>query len=308
VQRVARPCPFCSGNEHETPPAIDLYPDENWDVRVVPNKYPAVLPFETAHTAAAFANGTPQLFKTVDGTGCHELIIESREHAVSLTDLSSQVLDYVFQAYRDRMLAIKAAGWAYAQIFKNVGAAAGSSIEHSHSQLIGLPMIPVRMREEIQHARSYWDKYRRSLFQDCVEQELADGKRIVMESADFVALCPFASRFPFETWILPKEPAARVETSSNALLSELAHFTQCLIARLERLFARPAYNYLIHSAPFDGSADHCFQWHLELLPRLTKAAGFEWGTGYYINPVSPEQAAYHLRSISVNATRNAQKV
>jgi UDPglucose--hexose-1-phosphate uridylyltransferase len=320
VQRVDKPCPFCAGNERETPPPIACYPQEEWNfeesenrneqwvVRVVPNKYPAVVPHESPCTAASFTNGTPQLFKTVTGSGCHELIIESREHAVSLTELAPETLDCMFQAYRDRMTAMHNAGWAYAQIFKNVGAAAGSSIEHAHSQVVGLPMVPVRVQEELTHARNYWDKYHRSLFQDIIAQELADGRRIVQESEHFVVLCPFASRSPFETWILPRQPAARLETASLEVMREFARCTQELVARLEHLFPHPAYNYLIHSAPFDGSADRYFQWHLELLPRLTKTAGFEWGTGYHINPVSPEQAAYHLRTISVNAVRSVQNV
>jgi UDPglucose--hexose-1-phosphate uridylyltransferase len=302
TKRVQGPCPFCHGNEADTPDEIIVYPTgsgENWQVRVIPNKYPAVVRCEDLKPAAigkAFQNGTPRLFTSIRGHGGHEVIVESPDHAVSLTDLSDECLRLTFLAYRDRMHGLAAEGpWRYVQVFKNVGAAAGSSIEHAHSQIIGLPAVPVRVADELSHTQVFLKKTGRQLFAEMIAEELAAGDRIVAESAEFVAFCPYASRFPYETWVLPRRAAPRFETSDDTLAAALGTFTNDVVGRLERALQRPAYNYLIHSAPFDGSGDNHYHWHLELLPRITKPAGFEWGTGYYINPVSPEQAAQALR-------------
>jgi UDPglucose--hexose-1-phosphate uridylyltransferase len=301
--RVGGPCPFCHGNEGETPAEIVTYPaDSNgrWQVRVVPNKFPAVVrcsDLPPAQISKTFKNGTPNLYTSLRGHGGHEVIIESPRHAVSLTDLSDDELSFTFLAYRDRMRSLSAEGpWKYVQVFKNVGAAAGSSIEHAHSQVVGLPAVPIRVAEELAHTQAFVDKMGRQLFEVMLEEELAQGTRIVAEDETFVALCPYASRFPFETWILPRTASPRFELSDDALAKNLGRFTANIVDRLERALKRPAYNYLIHSAPFDRSADQHYHWHLEIFPRVTKPAGFEWGTGYYINPVSPEQAAKALRS------------
>lgn len=303
IERTQGPCPFCRGNEEATPDQICVYPtagDGDWRVRVVPNKFPAVVKcddIQPALVTKTFKNGSLQLFTSLRGHGGHEVIIESPDHAVSLTDLSDECRHLTFLAYRDRMRTLAAEGvWSYVQVFKNVGAAAGSSIEHAHSQIVGLPAVPVRVADELSHTQAFLKKTRRQLFATMIEEELAAGDRIVAESTDFVAFCPYASRFPYETWILPRDALPRFEASDDRLTVELANFTANVIGRLERALQHPAYNYLIHSAPFDGSADNHYHWHLELLPRITKPAGFEWGTGYYINPVSPEQAAQALRA------------
>lgn len=303
IQRSSVPCPFCHGNENVTPGEICKYPadsGDDWKVRVVPNKFPAVVRCEgisPTQVNKTFKNGTPQLFTSVLGHGGHEVIIESPQHKISLTDLDDESLRLTFLSYRDRMKVLGSEGpWNYVQIFKNVGAAAGSSIEHAHSQAVGLPAVPVRVADELAHCREFLKKTRRPLFQTLLEEELAQGSRIVAETADFVALCPYASRFAYETWILPRQMLPRFETSSDALAEQLARFTASVIGKLERTLNRPAYNYLIHSAPFDGTADDHYHWHVEIFPRVTKPAGFEWGTGYYINPVTPELAAQVLAS------------
>jgi UDPglucose--hexose-1-phosphate uridylyltransferase len=302
-QRSAGPCPFCHGNEPATPGEICKYPPnsgEQWKVRVVPNKFPAVVRCDGLSSAVVnktFKNGSPRLFTSVLGHGGHEVIIESPQHAISLTDLDDESLRLTFLAYRDRMRSLASEGpWNYVQIFKNAGAAAGSSIEHAHSQVVGLPAVPVRVADELTHSRDFLTATRRRLFETMLEEELAQGTRIVAETVDFVALCPYASRFAYETWILPRQTLPRFETSSEALAVALGRFTATVIGKLERKLNRPAYNYLLHSAPFDGTADDHYHWHMEIFPRVTKPAGFEWGTGYYINPVAPEQAAEVLRS------------
>jgi UDPglucose--hexose-1-phosphate uridylyltransferase len=303
VARSAGPCPFCGGNENATPGEICHYPPgagHEWKVRVVPNKFPAVMRCDgsaPSRVKNGFKNGSPQLFTSLQGQGSHEVIIESPQHAVSLTDLDQESLRLTFLAYRDRMRALAAEGdWNYVQVFKNVGAAAGSSIEHAHSQIIGLPGVPVRVADALAHTKEFLAKTRGRLFDAMLDEELALGTRIVAETADYIALCPYASRFAYETWILPRDPQPRFETCSEALAVALGRFTAAIVGKLERTLDRPAYNYLLHSAPLDGTADDHYRWHLETFPRITKPAGFEWGTGYYINPVAPEQAAEALRS------------
>ncbi len=299
--RIAGPCPFCAGNEAFTPDEIRRYHASNgeWKVRVVPNKFPAVVRcagIDQALVTKTFKNGTPSLYTSLQGHGGHEVVIESREHAVSLTDLDQASRDFTFLAYRDRLQALaNEESFAYVQIFKNVGAAAGSSIEHAHSQVVGLPTVPIRVAEELAHTATYLKKHGRQLFEVMLEEELSLGTRVVAESPEFVAFCPYASRFPYETWILPRKHLPRFETSSDALATACGEFTAEILGRLERVLNRPAYNYVLHSAPVNGSADRHYRWHFEILPRIVKAAGFEWGTGYYINPVSPEQAALALR-------------
>ena len=316
THRVGAPCPFCAGNERETPAAIASYPNASkaspaWQVRVVPNKYPAVMPMEAPScqaTQSSFNTAPPSLFTSVCGHGQHEVIIESPTHAISLTDLSPEIVDTTFLAYRDRIRFFREAGdWSYVQVFKNVGAAAGSSIEHAHSQVVAMPVVPARVAEEVAHTAAYWKTHKRLLFADLVEQELSAGERMVSETAEFVAFCPFASRFPFETWIVPRKPMAQFETSADSLVRQLAQFTQSVVRRLELVLNRTAYNYLIHTAPFDSSSAAHYQWHIELFPRLTKFAGFEWGTGYSINPVSPEQAAEILRQAAIEMKSPIEK-
>jgi UDPglucose--hexose-1-phosphate uridylyltransferase len=303
VQRSAGPCPFCRGNESATPGEVYNYPPgagSNWKVRVVPNKYPAVVRCDGLKPSVinkTFKNGTPQLFTSLLGHGGHEVIIESADHKISLTDLDEESLRLTYLAYRDRMQVLAAEGsWNYVQIFKNVGAAAGSSIEHAHSQVVGLPAVPVRVMDELVHSKAYLKKMGRPLFESLIEEELSQGTRIVAETPNFVSLCPYASRFAYEMWVLPRHPLPRFEQSGNDLVIELGHCVSQVLGKLERTLNRPAYNYLIHTAPLDGSADDHYHWHVEIFPRITKPAGFEWGTGYYINPVAPEQAAEILRA------------
>jgi UDPglucose--hexose-1-phosphate uridylyltransferase len=300
VERLQAPCPFCAGNEAATPDAVALYTTgaalahagqpSTWQVRVVPNKYPAV---------RAEVNGpVRQELVGIRSTaaGVHEVIIESPNHVSSLTELNDDQVRLTWLAYRDRLIEhARNPRWKYGQLFKNVGAAAGSSIEHAHSQLIVLPHVPSDIGTELVNAENYFQQHRRSLFADLIEYELAQGERIVAADERFVAFCPFASRFPYEVWVFPRQPSARVQTATDEEMGGVGKFVQKILQRLEAVLNRPAYNFFLHTAPFDSLPHDYYHWHVEIFPRLTKAAGFEWGTGYFINPVSPEDAAAALR-------------
>jgi UDPglucose--hexose-1-phosphate uridylyltransferase len=184
-------------------------------------------------------------------------------------------------------------------IFKNVGTAAGAALEHTHSQLIVTPIVPINVWEEMTGSLEFYSYRGRCVYCDMIQQELATERRIVLDSPGFVAFAPFASRFPFETWILPKAHSSHYENIQKNGIDELSGVMKQVIARIEAALDRPAYNYIIHTAPFDTQELRHYHWHIEIMPSLTKAAGFEWGTGFYINPVTPEAAAGFLREVEL---------
>jgi UDPglucose--hexose-1-phosphate uridylyltransferase len=294
-------CPFCEGREEMTPPEISAYrePDSRpngpgWRVRTVPNKYPAL---QVEGDVDRRGDG---IYDVMNGLGAHEVILESPAHVASLTDLDRRRVQEVLWMYRDRMVDLKRdRRLVYGLIFKNVGAAAGASLEHTHSQLICTPIVPKTVSEEMARAGDHFEDRGRCLFCDMVRQELTSYARVVGETASFVAFAPFAARFPFETWILPKRHASHFEDTPRHEVDELADCLRTTLMRIERALDRPAYNYLIHSAPFDRASMESYHWHIEIIPRVTRVAGFEWGTDFYINPIAPETAAEYLRRIEV---------
>jgi UDPglucose--hexose-1-phosphate uridylyltransferase len=296
---AGRFCPFCEGSEDKTPGEVLAYRNpgsvpnrEGWRVRVVPNKFPAL---EIEGDLNKRGDG---IYDMMRGVGAHEVIIESPKHVLSTSDLSERELREVFWAYRDRLADLKRdRRLVYGMLFKNVGAAAGASLEHTHSQLIVTPIVPVNVAEEISGAQAFFNFRGRCVFCDMVNQELASEKRIVLDTPGFVAICPFASRFPFETWVLPKQHSSHYENVQKPAADELARVMRQVIGRIETAVDRPAHNYIVHTAPFDVSELPHYHWHIEIIPRLTNTAGFEWGTGFYINPVPPEEAAAFLREV-----------
>lgn len=292
-------CPFCAGHEADTPPAVATYQANGkgkWVVRVVPNKYPAVTADQSGGTssdpfAARAATGP------VPGFGRHEVIIESPRHVASFGELTDREAELVFTAYRDRLQALQAEGcYRYVQIFKNVGPAAGASLEHAHSQLVALPGVPEVVEQELASSGEFFRQQGRSLLVDLLERELIAGERIVTESANFVAFCPYASRFPYEVWIAPRRHQPRFEAAQAGELGEASRMARDIIGCIERAVGQTAYNCFLHTQPFDSPQHDHYHWHIEIIPRLTKVAGFEWSTGCFINPYPPESAAAHLRA------------
>ena len=291
-------CPFCEGNEDRTPPEILAYRAEDtqpngpgWKLRVVPNKYPAL------QTEGETKERSWGVYQAMDGVGAHEVIIETPKHLTSPTEMPVEAFYDVVRCYRDRVLALKEdRRLAYALVFKNVGAVAGGSLEHTHSQLISTPVVPKRVGEEMDRCMDFFLDEGRCLLCAIVEQSLADGEHVVINEEGFLAIAPYASRFPFEVWILPKQHASHFEDSPLEMLEEFARVTHDVLLRLDGALNEPPYNYLLHTSPFTfDNLDH-YHWHLEVIPRLTEVAGFEWGTGFHINPVVPARAAEHLRA------------
>jgi UDPglucose--hexose-1-phosphate uridylyltransferase len=293
------PCVFCEGHEAETPGEVLSFREPQsapnapgWRVRVVPNRFPA---FEQA-TQPLEPVERIDFFRVQPAYGRHEVAIESPRHLVSITQLSQQGVREVVWAYRERLAALKEdSRLVYPQVFKNSGLAGGASLEHVHSQIMATPFVPGGIAERLARSLTFYRRHTQCVFCDLIRRELAAGERIVSETPEYVVLCPFASRVPYETWILPKAHASHFEQISSEVAGLLALVLQQTLARIEGLLEVPAYNYLIHTSPFDTSPLDHYHWTIEIVPRVTKVAGFEWGTGIYINPVPPEDAASLLR-------------
>ena len=294
-------CPFCYGNESKTPPEIIAYRNDGsgrnspgWTLRVVANKFPAL------GIEGSLNRQGEGLYDKMSGIGAHEVIIETPDHQKTLAMLSPRQIEDVLWAYRDRILDLKKdRRFQYIMIFKNHGEAAGASLEHTHSQLIALPVVPKRVREETQGAREYFNFRERCIFCDIIRQELESGIRVIADTPAFIAVAPFAPRFPFEIWIMPRVHQSAFEDSQKQEFEQLAVVLKDMLMRLDKVLDYPAYNYIIHTSPMPESPNDHYHWHLEIMPKLTKIAGFEWGTGFYINPTPPEESAKFLREAAV---------
>jgi UDPglucose--hexose-1-phosphate uridylyltransferase len=296
-------CPFCPGHEDMTPPEVRAFRQNGsaanapgWDLRVVPNRFPAL------QVEGNLDREGEGLFDRMNGIGAHEVIIETPDHNKSFSTMSEPEIEKVLWAYRERVADLKQdRRFRYILIFKNHGAPAGATLEHPHSQLIALPIVPDFVREEIEGARRHFEAKERCVFCDIIHQELAAGLRIVQESADVITLAPYAPRFPFETWLLPKRHRARFEDTTPGEFASLARMLKDLLQRMNATLLTPPYNLIVHSAPLhdEPGANEFYHWHIEVMPKLTRVAGFEWGTGFYINPTGPEEAAEVLRKAKI---------
>ncbi|MDP2939873.1 MAG: DUF4931 domain-containing protein [Candidatus Omnitrophota bacterium] len=301
-------CPFCEGNESQTPPeiyAIRTTPSKvnspAWDIRVVPSIKP-ILRIE-----GNLDRHGEGMYDLMNGIGAHEIVIESPRHIDNMADLSEEQIDKVFGCYIMRINDLERDHrFKYALVFKNYGwVAGGGRIKHSRSQLIATPVNPKRVKEELAGSRHYFEYHERCIFCDLISQELSLQERVILDVDGFIAIAPFASRFPFEVWILPKRhhcDFAKDEFSRR----DLAKTVKAILSKIKLGLGNPAYNYIIHTAPFKRpktgywkTISEDYHWHIEIMPRLTRVAGFEWGTGFYICPLQPEVAAKFLREIGV---------
>jgi UDPglucose--hexose-1-phosphate uridylyltransferase len=290
-------CPFCEGHEHMTPRELLAFRrnglaanQPGWDIRVVPNQFPVL------RVEGSLDRQGEGLFDKMNGIGAHEVIIETPRHDETLATMSDAAIEQVLWSFRERVQDLKQdRRFRYIIIFKNYGAAAGASLDHSHSQLIALPIVPREVRDEVSGARQHFASKERCVFCDIIRQDAADGRRLIAENADMTALAPYAPRFPFETWILPKRHQSLFEEAPRHEYASLARLLGDILRRMNKALVSPPYNLLIHSAPFAEPASEFYHWHVEVIPKLTKVAGFEWATGFYLNPTAPEEAAQVLR-------------
>jgi UDPglucose--hexose-1-phosphate uridylyltransferase len=261
-------------------------------VRVVPNKYPAVL---DDRPAVLHSDGLQEAIRAV---GAHEVIIETPEHVKNMAQLGEQQIAAVLRAYRDRIAVLKKdPRWRYFLIYKNQGVAAGTTLEHAHSQLIALSEIPPACAEELKRARAYFGATGRCCYCDIVQMELDRRERLIARSEHFVVFCPRAARFPYESWVVPKRHAPCFEHADAENNVELSGLLRQILMRLDRALDEPSLNYVIHANPRSAAPSDHNHWRLEILPKTTQVAGFEWGSGSFINPVAPEDAARVLRDV-----------
>ena len=308
IKKEVNFCPFCKGSEAKTPDTISDIPgsDNQWRVRTVPNKYPAL------KIEGELDRKAEGIFDVVNGIGAHEVIIESPDHDDDITLMSYENVQKILIMYRNRLNDLKKdSRFKYILIFKNHGIAAGASLEHPHSQIIATPITPRTVSAELQSAKEHFLLKERCIFCDIINQELKENKRIIYQDNQYVVMMPFASRFPFEMMIapMPKKHSHDFSESTDADLYNLAVVLKDTLFKLKKGLNDPAYNFLIHTAPNKNSnkrgnldwntIERDFHWHIEIIPRLTKKAGFEWGTGFYINPTPPEAAAEYLKMIKL---------
>lgn len=301
-------CPFCGGNEAKTPHEIASYRPEDsppdaggWWVRVIPSKFPVL------QVEGGLEREGSGIYDWMNGVGAHEIIIESPEHAQRLEDLPESQVEKVLWAYRDRILDLERdQRLRYVMVLKNQGLSAGAALNHTHSQIIATPIIPKLVKEKLDGAKSYYDYKERCIFCDMVRQELAESARIIEESRHFVAFTPFAPRFPFEVWLYPKRHGCAYAEISKEEMMDLGRTLRHTLRRLGVVLNNPPYNYILYTAPnrvprsghWHTLRDD-FHWHLEIHPRVMQVAGFERGSGFYINPTPPENAATYLREAKI---------
>ena len=292
-------CPFCPGHEGLTPPEVLSYRQNGgspnspgWDLRVVPNKFPAL---KVEGSLDRVGDG---MFDRMNGIGAHEVIIETPDHDRPMAAMPEAEIVRVLWSYRERILDLQRdIRLKYILVFKNHGAPAGATLEHPHSQLIALPIVPDFVREEIEGARAHFRLKERCVFCDIAQQDSRDGRRVIVENADVIAVAPYAPRFPFETWVLPKRHGARFEEAQRQEYEATARVLKAVLQRMDRALESPPFNLIVHTSPFGEDTAAVYHWHVEIMPKLTRVAGFEWGTGFYINPTPPEEAAEVLRSV-----------
>ncbi len=304
-------CPFCLGREADTPKEIFAVKGGGggaavapWSVRVVPSIKP-VLRIEGQLNRRAKG-----MYDLIDGIGAHEVIVESPEHVGNAADLPIPQFQAALQTAMLRIADLEQdTRFRYALWFKNYGEVAGAGrIQHTRSQLIATPVTPLRVKEELLGARRYFEDKERCLLCDLIAQEREAKTRVAFESAHMIALCPFASRFPFEVWLLPKRHSCDFARMQPEELADLSGVFKQVLCRLKSVLQDPPYNALLHTAPFRhqrGKAGYWktiegdYHWHIELIPRLTRVAGFERGSGFYINPTPPEEAARYLHDETI---------
>jgi len=312
-------CPLCEGSEPKTPPETwairpgGTAPNTpGWQVRVVPNKFPA-LQIEGDVNRRGLG-----MFDLMDGVGAHEVIIESPHHQWQYADGPAELVDLALRGAQARLTDLyRDTRFRYCVIFRNYGPQAGASLDHPHSQIIAVPITPKRVKEELIATREYYAQKERCLFCDIIRQEQLLGERVVIDRERYIVLSPFAARFPFELLVLPKQHQhdfRGLEDPQRLALAEVMH--DCL-RYIRTALGNPSYNYVVNTCPNltprPGRPDQWgtialdYHWHIDVMPRVTRIAGFEWGTDFYINPVAPEAAAEFLRGIVADENRQRQE-
>jgi len=291
-------CPFCEGNEGSTPPEILAYrtygtkPNSpGWWIRIIPNKFPALVPQGNMQRIKQ-----EEFFRYMDGLGEHEVIIESPQHNQTIATLGQKQVEEIFLAYRERYITLSSdPRFEMVLIFKNHGMAAGTSVKHPHSQVIAIPITPMHIRHHLEEAMRYFDDNGTCVFCAMIAKELNFKERIVLETENFVVLVPFAASSPFETWVLPKKHDSSFQSTTPERVKELGYVMKNIMLKIYKSLSDPDFNFVIRSSPCHEKDVEYYHWHIQIIPRVSAVAGFELGSGIYINTVIPEDAAKFLK-------------
>lgn len=288
-------CPFCPGNERRTPMEhFRLSENGSWRIRVVANRYPAL-------AAEGDRKRTIESFKrSVTGVGRHEIIIESPSHNLNIPSFDLKHIEELIQIYKGRFIeAHSDPRVEHVIIFKNHGEGAGTSLEHPHTQLVAVPVVPIQFRDRVQSMMYFFDDTGECLLCSIIKKEREEKVRVILETEHFITFIPYAALSPFHTWIFPKRHSASFSEITEDEINEMAYHIKTLLAKFQSGLEDPDYNYVIRSSrPSDAANEYC-HWYMSVVPRITKAAGFELGSGMYINTALPEESAGFLRSIQV---------
>jgi len=287
-------CPFCIGNEDMTPGEIERWKsegnvDSEWDIRVIPDKF-ALLGREKGMGRKGLG-----IYDVMNSVGYHELLVETASHTDTWWDYDLPHMEKVLELCRDRFRKFKGEKEIkHATFVKSHGISAGHS-PHSHSHLLGLPFVVKRVEEEVKSADDYFSMKDRCIYCDILSEEINVGARVIYENAKFIAFTPFASRFQFETWVVPKSHESDYSAIDKNSLSFLADALMVVFKKIHCHLDNPPFSIALHTSPFKISDSASYHWHWELKPTSLDMAGFEWATGLYMNKYLPEEAAELLR-------------
>lgn len=295
-------CPFCPGNEKQSPPeTFAIRPGAGpsngpgWGVRVVGNKYPALVPSPGGAASPRRPEGSP--YAVMEATGCHEVIVEHPRHDLSPASMSGEEVRLILQAYRQRCRELaQDRSNLHITVFRNHGESAGASLRHPHSQLITVGVVPLLVKMRLEEGQRYFEKAGACAYCDILSYERQVKERIVLENEAFTVLVPYAAALPYEMWVIPRRHRASFGEVPEEDLAPWAEALRGALARLARLLGDPDYNYIVQTAPYAAAGAPFYHWHVQIIPRLRlRRAGFEIGSGIGINVVAPEAAARALR-------------
>lgn len=292
-------CPFCKGNEHKCEaPVYEVKEGESWKLRVVPNIYAAVSRPQIISKEHLPRKRTAKMHLSTCGYGTAEVIIENPKHNANLAFMENSNVYEVIKSYKERYNALlKDENIAMINIFKNYGVSAGASLEHPHSQIIATHVLPTHITDQLVYARRAFNTYGTCIFCDLIKREIDADERTVLLNKHFVAICPFASKYPYEVRIYPLKHSAQFGSINEEEMLDLAVILKSVLAKISKLLNYPDYNFYVRTAPNLDGAVRFYHWHIAITPRLTRPAGFELGTRIYINSTLPETAAKELREL-----------
>ncbi|MDP2943634.1 MAG: galactose-1-phosphate uridylyltransferase [Candidatus Omnitrophota bacterium] len=298
-------CPFCEGNEAANTGEVLAYrqpgskvDEKGWHLRVVPNKYPALI--EPTGPPAEVKRSKSGIYLRMEGVGKHEVVVESPIHNKTIATMSIDEVERVITAYRDRYLSLDwDPHYKLIIIFRNQGGLAGASQVHPHSQIVAAAIIPYHVRAAIYEAQRYYDELGKCVFCDMIKNEIREQERIVLQNEKFIAFVPYAAMVPYETWIFPLQHETTFADLQPSEIRPLAQILRDVLVKFYHSLGNPAYNYCIRSVPHYSAGEPYYHWYIQILPRITTIAGFEIGSGININIALPEESAKFLREFKV---------